>query len=680
MLDEDLVQLLIIEDNREYSFLIREYIEVARPGLFEVESVERLAAGLERLMRGSVDLVLLDLTLPDSHGMETFLAVHACAPEVPVVVLTGHDDERTAREAAQEGAQDYLVKGEVSGDLLVRCMLSAIERHQVREKLKRYAHALEASEARFRGVIESSSDGVAIVDREGRLRFLNRSAEVMLGRRAADMLDRLFGVPAREDQSMEIDVLRPDSEPAVALRRAVDTRWDGEPASMLTLRDVTGRERLRALETQLEEEGQLIRHLRELDRMKDEFVQTVTHELRTPMTPLQSAAEMFLDGTLGELLPVQREMLELMARNIQRLSRFAADVLTLSRLDRDEFPISCRELNLLPTLRASVELLRKRAEEKGMTLTLEGDAQGRVVADPDAAAQIVTNLIDNAITHNPEGTRIRVSVEAGEADVLHLAVADDGIGVSAEARARLFDRFYQVDRRSGPGYRGTGIGLAVCKGLVERMGGSINAESRPREGTTFRIALRTPAPSSDFLFGRIAVALGFVSAAQVDAAVDGQPADAATRIGELLVAGGLLDPGQRDQVLAAQQRRMAEPHPRVAGTALGDGLMGRILVARGRLTEEQLHRCLRKQQVLEASGDAPRLGSLLVGEGLVSRDGVLEALVAQGQRPLLCPACGGRYNSFAPRGSLSVLCPRCGARLGEKGGVDTIEVDGDVLA
>ncbi|MDP7110956.1 MAG: response regulator, partial [Myxococcota bacterium] len=268
MLDEDLVQLLIIEDNREYSFLIREYIEVARPGLFEVESVERLAAGLERLMRGSVDLVLLDLTLPDSHGMETFLAVHACAPEVPVVVLTGHDDERTAREAAQEGAQDYLVKGEVSGDLLVRCMLSAIERHQVREKLKRYAHALEASEARFRGVIESSSDGVAIVDREGRLRFLNRSAEVMLGRRAADMLDRLFGVPAREDQSMEIDVLRPDSEPAVALRRAVDTRWDGEPASMLTLRDVTGRERLRALETQLEEEGQLIRHLRELDRMK----------------------------------------------------------------------------------------------------------------------------------------------------------------------------------------------------------------------------------------------------------------------------------------------------------------------------------------------------------------------------------------------------------------------------
>jgi signal transduction histidine kinase len=679
-MDEDLVQLLIIEDNREYSFLIREYIEMARPGLFKVESVERLAAGLERLMQEPVDLVLLDLTLPDSQGMETFLAVHASAPEVPVVVLTGHDDERTAMEAAREGAQDYLVKGEVSGDLLVRCMLSAIERHQVREKLTHYARMLEASEARFRGVIENSSDGIAIVDREGRLRFLNRSAEVMLGRRADEMLDRVFGVPAREDQSMEIDVLRPESEPAVALLRAVESRWDGDPASILTLRDVTGRERLRALETQLEEEGLLIQHLRELDRMKDEFVQTVTHELRTPMTPLQSAVEMFLDGTLGELQPAQREMLELMARNIQRLSRFATDVLVLSRLDRDEFPISCRELNLLPTVRPSIELLRKRAEEKGMTLTLDGDVQGRVVADPDAAAQIVTNLLDNAITHNPEGTAIRVSVEAGDADVMILTVADDGVGVSAEARARLFDRFYQVARRSGPGYRGTGIGLAVCKGLVDRMGGSVSVESRPGEGTTFRIALRTPAPSSDLLFGRIAVALGYLSTAQVDAAVAAQPATATTPIGELLMAGGLLDRSERDEILATQRRRMSEPHPRVAETPLGDGLMGQILVARGYLTDGQLHHCLRKKQALEGSGDAPRLGSLLVGEGLVSRDGILEALVAQGQRLLLCPDCGGRFNSFAAGGALSVRCPRCGAGLGEEGAADSIEVDGDVLA
>ncbi len=679
-MDEDRVRLLIIEDNREYAFLIREYIDMARPGLFEVESVERLSAGLERLMQGGVDLVLLDLSLPDSQGMETFLNVHANAPEVPIVVLTGLDDERIAMEAAREGAQDYLVKGQVSGDLLVRCMLSAIERHQVREKIKHYARMLEASESRFRGVIESSHDGVAIVDRDGRLRFLNRPAEVMLGRRADEMLDRVFGVPAREDQSMEIDILRPNSEPAVVLLRAVETRWDGETASMLTLRDVTERERLRALETQLEEEGLLIQHLRELDRMKDEFVETVTHELRTPMTPLQSAVEMFLDGTLGELAPAQREMLELMARNIQRLSRFATDVLALSRLDRDEYPVSRRESNLLPTLRPSVELLRKRAEEKGMILTLEGDAQARVLADPDATAQIVTNLLDNAISHNPEGTRIQIEVQPAGNGEVHLTVSDDGVGVSGEERALLFDRFYQSRRQSGPGYQGTGIGLAVCKGLVERMGGSIGVETRTDQGTTFRVALRAPDSPSELLFGRIACALGLVTAAEVDEVAATQPPDGERPIGELLVRGGYLAESEREQVLAAQARRLAEPHPRIAQTAMGDGLMGQILVSRGYLDDAQLHRCLRQQQALRASGEDRRLGELLVGEGLVSRDGILEALVAQGQCLLACPACGGRYNSFASAGALSVRCPRCGARLNELENGGAIEVDGDVLA
>ena len=496
-MDEDHIRVLLIEDNREYAFLIQEYIEMARPGLFDLEAVTRLSTGLERLVGGGVDLVLLDLTLPDSNGLDTFITVHGNAPEVPVIVLTGLDDERIAMEAAREGAQDYLVKGQVSGDLLVRCMLSAIERHQVREKLKHYARMLEASEARFRGVIENSGDGVAIVDRDGRLRFLNGSAEVMLGREADGILGEVFGVPAREDQSMEINVLRPDAEPTVALLRAVETRWDGEPASMLTLRDVTQRERLRLLERKLEEEGSLVQHLRELDRLKDEFVATVTHELRTPMTPLRSAVEMFLDGTLGELEPEQREMLELMARNIQRLSRFATDVLALSRLDRDEYPVDPREVDVLSTIRPSVELLRERAAAKRIELTIDGDAGARALADPDAVCQIATNLVDNAIAHNPEGTRVDVAVAALQDGGVELTVADDGGGIPAEARDHIFDRFYQGRRRSGPGYRGTGIGLAVCQGLLKRMGGSIVLENPVGGGTTFRVNLPAPSSSSE---------------------------------------------------------------------------------------------------------------------------------------------------------------------------------------
>ena len=677
-MDEDNIRVLLIEDNREYAFLIREYIEMVRPGLFEVEVVDRLAPGLERLVGGGLDLVLLDLSLPDSHGLDTFITVHGNAPEIPVIVLTGLDDERTAMEAAREGAQDYLVKGQVTGDLLVRCMLSAIERHQVREKLKHYAWMLEASEARFRGVIESSGDGVAIVDRDGRLRFLNRSAEALLGRDADEIIGQLFGVPAREDQSMEIDVLRPDSERTVALLRAVETRWDGEPASMLTLRDVTQRERLRALERKLEEEGSLIQHLRELDRMKDEFVETVTHELRTPMTPLRSAVEMFLDGTLGELEPAQREMLELMARNIQRLSRFATDVLALSRIDRDEYPVSPREMSVLSTIRPSVELLRERADDKRIELTIDGDPAASALADPDAVCQIVTNLVDNAIAHNPEGTRVHVGVATRDDGDVTLTVSDDGDGIPSEARPHIFDRFTQVKRPSGPGYRGTGIGLAVCKGLLERMGGSVVLESPGSAGTTFRVDLPAPSASSDLLFGRIACALGFASVDEVDDLVHQRGGEG--RIGDLLLEQGLIDDAQRDEVLRAQTRRLADPHPRIPDATLRDGLMGQILVDQGYLSATQLHDCLRQQQAIRRGGHSVRLGTLLTEAGYVSRDGVLEALIAQGQHIVACGRCGRRYNVFASEDTLAARCPRCGERLERPSDVAGLEVDGDVLA
>ncbi|MBF8285993.1 MAG: putative Histidine kinase, partial [Anaerolineales bacterium] len=150
------IKLLLIEDNPGDARLIREALREAGGESFDLQHADRLATGLARLAEGDIHLVLLDLSLPDSHGLDTVARTHARAPDVPIVVLTGLDDEALALKALEIGAQDYLVKGDVDGRVLNRAIRYAIERQRAEQ-------ALRQSEARFRGLLESAPDAVLIV-------------------------------------------------------------------------------------------------------------------------------------------------------------------------------------------------------------------------------------------------------------------------------------------------------------------------------------------------------------------------------------------------------------------------------------------------------------------------------------------------------------------------------------
>src|SRR3954466_14008496 len=136
------LKVLLIEDNAIDARLIQIMLSEAGSGFFELHRSERLKPGLLRLREGDIGLILLDLSLPDSHGLSTFETVHREARGVPVIVMSGLDDQRVAVNAVHEGAQDYLVKGQVSGHLLVRAMRYAIERKRTAEQLARYAEEL----------------------------------------------------------------------------------------------------------------------------------------------------------------------------------------------------------------------------------------------------------------------------------------------------------------------------------------------------------------------------------------------------------------------------------------------------------------------------------------------------------------------------------------------------------
>jgi PAS domain S-box-containing protein len=239
--EADPIRVLLVEDDPDDALLLRDALAEAEGRPFRVQHADRLAAGLTRLAQGGVDLIVLDLSLPDSQGLETLVAVLAHAADTPIVVMSGRADEATAIEAVRLGAQDYLVKGRVDSWLVARTLNHALE-HQ------RLHQAVQATEARARQVVESATDAILVVDQQGRVRMANPAAGALLGRPAAGLVGEPFGFPVTAGECRELTLTRDGGETAVAEMRVAAVVWEGQPAHLALLRDIT--ERVRAEKAQ----------------------------------------------------------------------------------------------------------------------------------------------------------------------------------------------------------------------------------------------------------------------------------------------------------------------------------------------------------------------------------------------------------------------------------------------
>jgi PAS domain S-box-containing protein len=373
--------------------------------------------------------------------------------------------------------------------------------------------ALQSSEEKYRDILESVNDLIQSVAPDGTILYVNRGWRETLGYSEEDvarlsLFDVIHPDSMAHCQEMFKRVLSGETVTgAEAIFVAKDGRQvvvegsasckfvNGEPvATMGIFRDVTQRRAAEEAERKLEAEKLVVEELRKLDGMKDEFVSIITHELRTPMTPIKSSVEMFLEGSFGEVTEQQRKYLDMMKRNIDRLSQFTTEVLSLSRLQAGRYAVNPEMLSVGKVADSAVELLKDKAQGKGSTIKLDIGAGLQAYADANALAQVFTNLVNNAIVHAGDGVEIVLSGEKLDGDFIEVSVADNGQGIPEEALPHLFDRFYQADRKKAPGYQGTGIGLSLCKGLVEAMGGEISVESKEGEGAAFRFTL--PALSS----------------------------------------------------------------------------------------------------------------------------------------------------------------------------------------
>jgi signal transduction histidine kinase len=241
-----------------------------------------------------------------------------------------------------------------------------------------------------------------------------------------------------------------------------------------------------------------LERLREFDRLKDEFIAVISHELRTPLTSVYGAALTLQQRQVDD--PTRRELLSIVSDEAGRLARLLDDALSASRLHADRETFDIAPVDGTEIARAVVEAARQRLPQSFELEVVASPGLPLVQADPDKLRQVLVNLTENAIKYSPDGGHIEVGVASVD-HVLRFSVRDEGIGIALKEQAHIFERFHRLDPNMTRGVGGTGLGLYICREVVQHMGGRIWVDSREGLGSTFAFELPEAVPAAEHVPG-----------------------------------------------------------------------------------------------------------------------------------------------------------------------------------
>jgi len=465
------IKVLLVEDNPGDARLIREMLMEAGASRIELACAGRLDEALSRLGDETFDVILLDLNLPDSHGFDTFLRAYEEAPDVPIIMLTGLDDEALGVKAVHGGAQDYLVKGSVDSSLLLRTIRHTRERQRILAELKRTSHDLEVSRASFHSIVEKSADGILIIDLEGVVRFINAMAIFQFKRKRKDLVDNLFGRPIVAGEVTEVDIIRPDETNGQAEMRAVETLWDGKPAHLAMIRDITDRKRA---EMQLVRQGKLT--------AMGKLGGILGHEIRGPLSVIKNAAE-FLKIRIGQNLDEKvTKHIGILQEEIDIIDKIIDDILGFARTREPDL------ISVDPNQLVDKAIDHLSVPAKVIIVRKYGSGLPDVMVDALQIQRAFTNIMINAFEAMNKGgtltitTREQMSEKPGGRFVA-FAIQDTGEGIPKQHLADIFEPLFTTKSR------GTGLGLAACQNIAHAHGGRIEVESIMSKKTIFTVNL-----------------------------------------------------------------------------------------------------------------------------------------------------------------------------------------------
>jgi PAS domain S-box-containing protein len=375
---------------------------------------------------------------------------------------------------------------------------------EVTEGMRAEAEA-RALQARLAGILDLADDSIISVDEAQRITLFNYGAQMTFGYAPAEVvgrpLDILLPERFREAHRGHIDTFArsPERSRRMGERREIYGRrkdstefpaeasiskFEGEHERRYTviLRDITARVTAEQALRRAKEEAE------QANRAKSEFLSRMSHELRTPLNAVLGFAQLL---EMDPLSPDQHGRVSRILRGGRHLLDLINEILDISRIESGRLPLSPEPVRLADALREAIDLIRPLAAERRITVQTEpiADPQCYTIADRQRLKQVLLNLLANAVKYNRESGRVTVSCTPVPEGRVRVAVADTGPGIPPEKLGRLFQPFDRLGAETTE-VEGTGLGLALSKGLVEAMGGVISVESRPGEGSTFAVELR----------------------------------------------------------------------------------------------------------------------------------------------------------------------------------------------
>ncbi len=362
------------------------------------------------------------------------------------------------------------------------------EIRRLNEELDQTNTALTQSEQKIQTILSSAGEGILELSPQGAITYVNPGAMSMTGYEKQELLGHPFAsVLTQESGPQFVEQMQKHAEVDRWSCELMMRRKNGDPfwvrVSANTIRDADYKPLGLVLVTTD------IMHLKELDRMKTEFVSMVSHELRTPLTSIKGYVSMLREGELGKMTPEQQEFLDITLANADRLMGLINDLLDISRIESGRLRLSLSEFDFGDVIKAVRSEMRAMGETKRINTVVEGSAEPvRVRADRDRVVQILSNLLSNAYKYSPEGTTVRIRTHV-DARVARIQVVDQGMGLSEQDQAMLFTKFFRTEAAKQRGISGTGLGLSISRQLVEMLGGEMHVKSEIGQGSTFAFTL-----------------------------------------------------------------------------------------------------------------------------------------------------------------------------------------------
>lgn len=479
--DLSILKVLLLSRDAEDASTLESALNLAKHLPMTMEKVESLSATLGKLRKGTVDAILLDLTDARSKQKESFLEIKQSAPNIPIIVLTDDTSKEMALEFVQRGAQDYLVKNEVTVEHLLKTVRCAVERRLAE---KRARIQLERENATIHQILEFAPVAIVRLSRDLQIREANSTfieslgiPDETLGRNICDMVPGLTPGSFHESIASE----RPVRLRQHAIRSYDDSIryfnlviWPTKKADgvvtgfVLICDDVTDNVRMTS--------------------QRDEFVATLAHDMKVPLVGAERYLQNILNGAAGKLSEQLMQGLSALRRSNKQLLWMVHNLLFAYQEQEGAELLAPAECNLELLLRECAHDLGPFAEGKRVRLATEiAEELPELMVDRLAIRRLILNLVDNAIKYSHEGGTVEIRADSDESNV-YMRVIDTGKGISQELLPTLFQRFWRepgVPKASGS----AGLGLYVCKKIAEGHGGTITCVSATGTGSEFVVAL-----------------------------------------------------------------------------------------------------------------------------------------------------------------------------------------------